>query len=514
MRRIVTMPPARPDTDARGYRNPFAASSAENYDCGMPNKLYVVALAWVLAPGPGFAAASQGGVALATQTYQASHAMFANPDRGWIESINPASNDTPAPALTLSQLLALRNGPDHVTLVRKYYLLKAFREAPLPDALLNEFRSDLAVVRQAGMKLVPRFTYVWNTSPPAEDADVDRVLAHLDQLAPILSANADVLSFVEAGFVGWYGEWHDSSNRHVDNYTLDIQPSGLQIRNKLLQVLPADRMIAMRYLYPHKMKFWAAPVPKQDAHRQSRPARIGYHNDAVMSEPDWQVPSCGECPTRNDMAAYLAADTRWVLQSGEPLTLDDYSTTHDPRPELAEIHFSSLVRNANDDNDAVHYRYWREQGYYGDITRLLGYRFRLLESSIPNTIAPGQRLRIGLKLRNDGWAAPYNGRGLAIILRNQASGQIHRIELADGRVIPDRRDHDPRFWQPGAAVTVRADEPLPADLPIGRYDVLLHLFDPAPRLNALAAYAIRLANQGTWESATGYNKLRHTVIVR
>nr|WP_055501454.1 hypothetical protein [Nonomuraea pusilla] len=60
--------------------------------------------------------------------------------------------------------------------------------------------------------------------------------------------------------------------------------------------------------------------------------------------------------------------------------------------------------------------------------------------------------------RNDGWAAPVNPRGLAPLLRNTATSA-------------------------------------------------------GPQLAGRAEYSIRLANQGTWEAATGMNDLLHTVTV-
>ena len=51
------------------------------------------------------------------------------------------------------------------------------------------------------------------------------------------------------------------------------------------------------------------------------------------------------------------------------------------------------------------------------------------------------------------------------------------------------------------------DAPLPANLPAGDYDLLLHLPDAASGLSSRPEYAIRLANQNTWEASTGYNNL-------
>jgi Domain of unknown function (DUF4874) len=91
----------------------------------------------------------------------------------------------------------------------------------------------------AGVKVFPRFAYVWNYQIAANDAAENFVIQHLEQLRPFFNDNADVIAFVETGLVDRYGEWHESTSLHVDNFTNEIQPSGLRIRDKLLEVVPS-----------------------------------------------------------------------------------------------------------------------------------------------------------------------------------------------------------------------------------------------------------------------------------
>ena len=52
---------------------------------------------------------------------------------------------------------------------------------------------------------------------------------------------------------------------------------------------------------------------------------------------------------------------------------------------------------------------------------------------------------------------------------------------------------------------------MPANVPAGSYTLLLNL--PDPLLSTRPEYSIRLANQGTWDAATGMNSLLHTLTV-
>ncbi|HRF98246.1 MAG TPA: DUF4874 domain-containing protein, partial [Aggregatilineales bacterium] len=71
---------------------------------------------------------------------------------------------------------------------------------------------------------------------------------------PILQNNADVIAFMEIGFVGAWGEWHSSTNVLVDANT-GITDGSKAIITSLLQALPPNRMIAMRYL-PYKQQLY------------------------------------------------------------------------------------------------------------------------------------------------------------------------------------------------------------------------------------------------------------------
>jgi hypothetical protein len=68
---------------------------------------------------------------------------------------------------------------------------------------------------------------------------------------------------------------------------------------------------------------------------------------------------------------------------------------------------------------------------------------------------------------------------------------------------------DPRRW--GAGTTTSLSWKVAAPPVPGTYKLLLNL--PDPRLSTRPDYSIRLANNGTWQSATGYNDLGQNVTV-
>jgi hypothetical protein len=140
---------------------------------------------------------------------------FVNPERGWIWPINPVccGQDEPHPPITAADLAGLRDSPERVTLVRDLVQLGMFLDGPTSDARLAEIEAYCEAIRAAGMKVVPRFLYdcsMHNREPPTEI-----IAGHLEQLAPLLSRNADVIAWLEAGLFGGTGEAAASGQCHV-----------------------------------------------------------------------------------------------------------------------------------------------------------------------------------------------------------------------------------------------------------------------------------------------------------
>jgi hypothetical protein len=131
-----------------------------------------------------------------------------------------------------------------------------------------------------------------------------------------------------------------------------------------------------------------------------------------------------------------------------------------------------------------------------------------VRSEFPTQLARSRQLQGRLIIKNVGYASPFNPRGLELILRHQQTGKLVRLPLLK----PLSKTHDPRFWLPSAgeiAVDVRGV--IPQTAPLGGYELLLNLPDPMPKLKDRAEYAVRLANEGTWEAKTGFNSLKRSL---
>ncbi|URD51593.1 DUF4832 domain-containing protein [Chroococcidiopsis sp. CCNUC1] len=435
-----------------------------------------------------------------TTTYEGSSENFSNPERGFYKSMEPLDNN-PAPPLQLSELQQVRR--EKLSTIRRYYLLSDFRDKPISQPYLDMISNDLKTVRKAGIKMIVRFTYNWLGGGP--DAPSSLMLSHLDQLKPILRANSDVIAYMEAGFIGYWGEWHHSTHNFTDHTTGKITNDAKKVALKILSVLPKNRMMVVRTLGYKKQIFDNdLPLTSEEAFNGSNRARTGHHNDAFRStKSDWGTYS-GNLEVMEQEKAWLNLDTKYVVHGGEPAGPSDPPEWDDcpgALTDFARMHWSGMTVNANGNYSVPVYQGWREQGCMNEIQQRLGYRFRLIDSAIVDKVKPAGTFSMSFRITNDGWASPYNPRSLEVILRHRETGQQYYIPVAESV----------RRWMPGETKTIDIVCGIPANINSGEYQVLLNLPDPAPKLYSRPEYSIRFANQNVWEPSTGYNSLLRSV---
>jgi hypothetical protein len=433
-------------------------------------------------------------------TYTASDEDFANPERGFFvqRSYNPARANPRG--LDVEQLRGVRE--QQLSVVRMLYSLAAYRDEAIPAEYLTQIEADFAAARQAGVKLIPRFAY--NSGPiGAPDAPLDRMLAHIDQLTPVLRANSDMLAFLEAGFAGAWGEWHNSTNGLFTTGTgaaPTVNERTRALTEKLLSALPVDRMIALRCPRFKTDLFGEAPLTAAEAFSGTARARTGAINDCFLASPT----DSGTFTRRIvDEKAFFHQDNLYVPQGGETCSTSaaaqPFIGCENALKEMAYQRYSTL----NIDYNRGVLKGWDSGGCMPEIRRRLGYRYRLVESRAPESVRAGGALTVTISVVNDGFANLYNPRPLEVVLRHRTSGQIHRLRTVE----------DPRHWLPGEPRTVDLTGGIPASATAGEYDVLIHLPDAGATLQDRPEFAVRFANENVWEPATGMNSLRRQVRV-
>ena len=446
-------------------------------------------------------------------TYTPSSENFPNPERGFWHGLAPFYLGTERNPVDATFLRTYRD--EGISVVRLYYVIDEFRQVPLPPSFLDAFTSDFAAVRTAGLKAIPRFTYSFPCADALEpcspetygvtDTALDIVLGHVSQLAPVLRDNADVIATVEMGFIGAWGEWHDSSSDLLSNHI--VNGNSLAIVNAVLDALPVTRTAVLRYPYHKVAIFGPVPLDPDEAFSGSPKSRVGAHNDCFLSnEHDggtYWTPYPPFGVLTEWFTQYLNLDNRFVPQTGETCSAGPDAQAYVPCPNtlaaLSTMRWSML----NVDYQPQVIALWKQQGCFDEIAGRLGYRFRLVSADVPGAAFPGSTLQFALTLHNDGFASPFNPRAVELVLRQQGTAVETRIPLPT----------DPRFWTGGTTQELSLSAAMPANMAPGTYDVFLNLPDPEPTLRSRPEYSIRFANAGVWEAATGYNSLLTTIDV-
>jgi hypothetical protein len=478
------------------------------------------------------------GQSLATNFYTVSSEDFANPERGfYIQVDSYASAPSPVPSNLATYRVGGKSSPGNtytakISLLLRLFYLDTFVNAPISSNFLDSIQTDFDSIRAQGSKAIVRFAYNKDRTSPYNEPTKARILADIEQLKPLLKKNSDVIAVLQQGFIGAWGEAYYTDVFYTNGQaTAQNWIDRADLLKALLAALPPERMIQVRtpqmkqkFVYGPTAPTGSAPLNAAEAFSGSGAARIGFHNDCYLASSTDQGTFSGydyggatSSQETTNLRNYLALETRYTPMGGEtcavnPPTDDCASAGGGADTDMAFAHYSFLNQsyNARVNND------WVSQGCMENIKRRLGYRLQLVSGRFRTEAQPGQAIPLTLEFQNVGFASPYNPRRIELVLRNTGTGQKFFATLT--------RDTDAQRWLPGTNYVLNTKLSLPPDMPMGAYELLLNLPDPAPSLYGMIPYSIRLANSNAlssagavlgdvWEPATGYHRLRHTLTI-
>ena len=443
------------------------------------NKIYGICLLVILLGNLASCKKSTSGNAPAvvpngTITYDASSDIFPNPERGFIRTYPVYAEGA---SLDQSQL-NLQRGLNVSMVLRVFYLDK-FKASAISDAELLLVQTDLDKIKIAGLKAILRFAYT--DDPTAQDAPMAIVQQHLDQLKPVFEKNKDIIAFVQAGFIGTWGEWHGSTNNlsTVENERL--------VLNKILSVVPQGIMVQVRTPQMKQQVFNSIlPVGKDIAYTSEGRARVGHHNDCFLSGVD----DYGTYTNVDIDKQYINMDALYVPTGGEtcPPEAGFSPDCTAGAKEMQLLRWTYL----NLDWYQPTINAWKLSGCFDEFQRHLGYRLALVDAMLSEKAVANADYKVHINIINNGYAPIYNQKIAYLILKNKSTGEYHEWPLAI-----DLRDCKP-------AATLTIDEAVKlTGIGAGNYGLYLRIADGAPSLKTQSVYAVRLANAGVWDETNG-----------
>jgi hypothetical protein len=424
-----------------------------------------------------------------------------------------------------------------LTMTRGYCELIDYSEMKqIPEKQIKQLENSFAALRENGLKVELIFRYEMSGTEGGPTLDI--ILAHIDQLKPVLQSNMDVIGVLYAGFIGLYGEWHRSY------HGLDKDPAAQEeVISALLDVLPEDRKLIMRYPR-HKNGYLKRvrgrsknkPITEGEAHSMRPEARMGFADDGFMvGKNDASTFS----PRPSKEYDYMTQETLFVPMEGEFFWAwsKPYGIKKDDGLEAIkrfwEHHyfmFSYAHQNSSYEGwqwkEKYNSRYsldeWKTEkldpeflkknnipfspAYFEDtngkfVSRTifdyvrdhLGYRLELTKGSYPDKATAGKSFNATFSLVNRGFATPINPRRVYLVLIDKDKVYTLAESKTDARkwypCIPNERT----VLSPEYKVNFKAK--LTKNIAPGKYKLGIWLPDSAKTIHKDARYAIRLANR-------------------
>lgn len=421
------------------------------------------------------------------KTFVESKKVFPNPERGFDDSRNWHSASDP---VLTKQFLTTQRLLNRTVLYTGYYLTD-YMESDIAPEFLDMISANMRVLREGGVKCVLRFAYKTDMTDTGHpwDAQPEWVHRHIEQLKPVLQQNSDVILCLQAGFIGVWGEWGYTDGFTQSPKTPEDFASRRDVMIALLDALPKNRTIAVRtgrYKMNMFLDSYADSVTIETAYNESDMSRICAHNDCFGAD----VSDMGTF-TGWDERQFWKNESRYLLMGGE----------------TCQLSYHCSCKRSLEDCKAYHWTYtsgpakifdgWKEEGCYEEIEKRLGYRLVLTDLHHTPKARSGKDLRLVMKIRNTGFAAPMNPRAVELVFVNgNAKKTVYELD-----------DVDPRYWFAGEQVTIERTIRIPEDAS-GDCALYLNLPDPEPTLHDNPLFSIRLANaEYMWDGKTGYNRL-------
>jgi len=383
---------------------------------------------------------------------------------------------------------------EETTLALALIYLKDYLEIEtLPQMIIDNIDKNLQDAEALNIKLILRVKY---RNREGEDPSKEIALSHLEQLTGVLQKHKEIISIVQAGVIGAYGEWHSFTGDYADSNEEYLE-NRKAIVTKLTQIFP-DKYIQVRTPMHKEQMFGSAEYYKDvgiDAQITSEiafsddvRAKVAHHNDCFLASEDDEGTYADE--NINFWRDYVINDTLYSPLGGETCNDDSrFTNCSYALNELKELRWSYI--NQSFEEDVI--QRWKDEGCYEEIRENIGYRLVATDLYLDQS---DDSLDIKLNLTNKGYAAPYIKSDVSFILKdiNTSNSYTYAVD-----------DVDLRTFYSGESNAINKKISL-QNLSTGTYCLSVQL-----RKN----YSdVKLSNNDLWDDASKSNVLTCDIILK
>lgn len=391
------------------------------------------------------------------------------------------------------------------------------KDYALDETFFKNWRTTFENCRKNGCMIAMRFRYDEDGVADCEPETFDLLLDHIKQIKEngILDDYKNIITHIESGFIGKWGEQHGSKFAVVSNKA--------KLVDALVNAVPENIGITVRT--PDTFAEWAgikrsqlldeeihaaAEASSDPEKRRILSKRIGMYDDGYMGS-DSDLGTYSDRKLETDWLGSVSTDTYFGGEfSYEPEKAYTYDTylPQNSIPEMYKTHLSYI--NGNIFPKYKEYEFKEEysvpgvnnSAYYGEncfqfIRDHIGYRFVLRKSELTPQTEQGGELRLHFNVENTGFANPVPHTQNYIILEK------------DGVYMKAPISSDCHDWKSCTVTENDITMHVPEFITPGKWNVYFKsvMGECADEFKDMPLRSIRFANDGVWNEDLGADKL-------
>ena len=417
-----------------------------------------------------------------------------NPDIGFYKAFQIQIADDDSDAAFLSQSQLEQTAYNH-SIVHLRFGLQAFStngggsDKDLPANVLMSIDKTFANLRRTNASAIIRFSYdvtgqMVNGQYKNNEPSMEMIKKHISQIGRIVNTNLDVISGIETGMLGPWGEQHSTtmSNNDINYYHLvkawldNTTDIGITVRTPSHFMKWLNRQYSLSYTPSNIGSFDIDTNPSVVDKERAR--RVGCYNDGYLgSESD-----LGTFQNRTQEVMWLSKAAKYSLYGGEVVA--DWKTgnlgQYNQISFLEVEGFQTRTAYLNIDwNYEFVIKKWQNLIYSGIdalynngitsdfnfVENRLGYRLFLSTRSVDEqiNISKGEKIKVVGVLNNVGFANVVNKKKVQIVLDNGTNK--HYIET----------DFNISLVEPKEQKSFNFELDLPSDIVVGKYQIYMKI---------------------------------------
>lgn len=303
------------------------------------------------------------------------------------------------------------------------------KDKKLTDKVLNALDDYLTKIKLQNKNAIIRFAYDYDGENDKEPS-MSMMKTHIQQLGPIINKHLDVLTAVEAGMIGPWGEMHTSEVATEENKA-EILKAWLE-NTKEIQILTRTPKTIYTYFGITINDIDSFKIDKSD-----KGYRLGLFNDCVFSnEKDY-----GTYKDRTKETKWFSTQNDHLAFGGEVCAVHDMNNLEVVLPEMYLMSLSYL--NA-EYNKKVIVDKWQNLNYNKNLGKdsifygLTGYHYiyahmgyRLVLRSINVEYNKGGSFNLTAKIDNVGFGNLYRTKKVDIVYTDTKGKVLKRKKLGN-----------------------------------------------------------------------------------